>query len=61
MSNSKITDLITKDKYQKEQEFHDDLNKVVNDYSGNIGVAAAIGILDIIKDEIKDAKRKEKD
>lgn len=61
MSNSKITDLITKDKYQKEQEFHDDLNKVVNDYSGIIGVAAAIGILDIIKDEIKDAKRKEKD
>jgi len=57
---NKITDLISKDKYKQEQLMFNDFMDVVNDYTGKVGVAAALGILNLVQDEIKDAKKKEK-
>lgn len=59
MPNDKIKKLIVKDQFKMEQDFFNDLTEVVNDYEGKISIVATLGVLDIIKDEIKEAKRNE--
>ena len=61
MPDDNIKRLITKDQFKTEQELFNELSEIINSYEGKVSLVAALGILDIMKDEIKEAKRKERE
>jgi len=53
MPDNNIKRLITKDQYKKEQDLFTDIIDTINEYKGEISLVSALGILDLVKDELK--------
>jgi len=53
MTDNNIKRLITKDQYKKEQDLFTDIIDTINEYKGEISLVSALGILDLVKDELK--------
>jgi len=49
----KITHLVQKDKFQKEEDCFKEIINTINTYQGQISLVSVLGVLDIVADEIK--------
>jgi len=50
---NKVKELIQKKQFEDEQNLYDDILYTINEYQGKISLVACLGILDLIKDEMK--------
>jgi len=58
MTDNNIKRLITKDQYKKEQDLFTDIIDTINEYKGELSLVSALGILDLVKDELKAQAKK---
>lgn len=57
MSKDNITKLKIKKQYRQETEIFHEIVNVFNDHSEEISLVAAIGILDLVSDHLKNAAK----